>query len=121
MSTADLLNIAYGIGAPPVATLAWMPVGRLLHWKWYGFRWEWMATAVVQVVLFSAIQQWSIVIGCVISALIAAALWWWRRKGKRAVQLLGAKSRARRDALVRRARELARPRPVLSPAPGGVR
>lgn len=47
------------------------------------------------------------------------ALWiWWRRKKRRSVSaLLGAKSRALRDALVRRAREVAKPRPVRRPVP----
>jgi len=45
-----------------------------------------------------------------------------KNRGKRrAVDALGAKSRALREALVRRAREVARPRPVLRPVPGRVR
>lgn len=67
-------------------------------------------------------RQWWPVGGEGIAELIVLALWWWhsRRKGrKRAASLLGAKSRALRDALVKRARELARPRAVL--APGGAR
>lgn len=51
----------------------------------------------------------------------ALAFWWWRRRRDRMKAALGAKSRALRDALVRRAREAARPRPVLRPSPGGAR
>ena len=58
------------------------------------------------------------------SALFAAAvaLEWWRdrrrRRRKRAPRAYGAKSRALLAALVRRAREATKPRPVLRPAPG---
>jgi hypothetical protein len=46
---------------------------------------------------------------------------WWRRsdRRRRALAWLGAKSRAVRDALVRKAREVSQPRPVL--VPGGAR
>lgn len=48
---------------------------------------------------------------------------WWagrrRRKRRRALEMLGAKSRALRDQLVRRVRETAIPRPVLRPVPQG--
>ena len=48
--------------------------------------------------------------------------WQWYRKDRRKVRdVLGAKSRALRDALVRKAREVAKPRPVLRPVPGGAR
>lgn len=52
----------------------------------------------------------------------AAAVWvtwkWWKggRRGRdKAAKMLGDKSRALLDALVRRAREIAVPRPVLAP------
>lgn len=64
---------------------------------------------------------WAFAAGSAINVLVSLAMWWLsRRKRKdRARKLLGAKSRALRDALVRRARELSVPRPVL--APGGAR
>ena len=43
--------------------------------------------------------------------------WWKRRKRKRAVALLGAKSRALRDALVRAMRRERKPSRVLRPHP----
>lgn len=56
---------------------------------------------------------------------LAIQLWllWqhWRKIRRRIAASLGAKSRALRDALVKRARQAARPRPVLRPAPGGAR
>lgn len=56
-----------------------------------------------------------------IAEAVVLILWWLgRRKGrKRAAKWLGAKSRALRDAIVRKARQAAQPRPVL--APGGAR
>lgn len=55
---------------------------------------------------------------------VAWFLWrYWRRhrRGKRVLRVIGAKSWARLAAVVRKAREAARPRPVLRPAPGGAR
>lgn len=54
------------------------------------------------------------------SVLLAIAWWLWsrRRRLRRALRSLGAKSRARLAAVVRRAREALRPRPVLRPLPG---
>lgn|GEM_PF-2361773 len=56
---------------------------------------------------------------------VLAAKFWHdeRRKRKRrsALTAIGAKSKALHDALVRRAREAAQPRPVLRPLPGGAR
>lgn len=59
-----------------------------------------------------------------ISAVVVAVVGWhiWRRhrrERKRVAGLLGAKSRALRDVLVRRVREVAKPGPVLRPVPGG--
>lgn len=62
-----------------------------------------------------------------LAALMALfAIWcawdWWRKRKRRkrtSPKALGAKSRALVAALVRRAREAARPRPVLRPLPGG--
>lgn len=58
-------------------------------------------------------------------ALAAAVLWFWRwlrRKRKdRAPRALGDESRLLVAALVRKVRQVAKPRPVLRPAPGGVR
>jgi hypothetical protein len=57
-----------------------------------------------------------------ITDIVAFAVWLWRRhkdRRKRAAALIGAKSRALRDAIVKRAKESARgARPVLRPIPG---
>jgi hypothetical protein len=56
-----------------------------------------------------------------LSVVLAAwRLWRNRRKRDRAPRAFGAKSRARVAALVRKARETAKPRPALRPVPGGV-
>ena len=58
-------------------------------------------------------------------SLAVLLLWFWwldhKRRKDRAPLALGAKSKALRDALVRRMRQVAKPRPVLRPAPRGVR
>jgi hypothetical protein len=55
-----------------------------------------------------------------LAAWFAWLLWRrWRKHRKAVAALLGAKSRALRDALVRKQRELARPRPLLRPVPQG--
>ncbi len=46
---------------------------------------------------------------------------WRNRRRRRAMEALGARSRALRDKLVRRARETARPSPVLRPSLRGTR
>lgn len=56
--------------------------------------------------------------GSAVSLVAALIFWWWRRrKGKRSPKAMGAKSRALIAAMVKRAREAARPRPVLRPLP----
>src|SRR5260370_14980240 len=55
---------------------------------------------------------------------MAAALWNWhdepRKRGREKTSLLiGEKSRALRNAIVRTLRQSAKPRPVLRPVPGG--
>ena len=64
---------------------------------------------------------WPAVASGLITVAALIALWHSRRKRRKVMQLLGAKSRAARDALVRRARESARPSPVLRPSLGGTR
>lgn len=66
-------------------------------------------------------QRWGAVAWDLILATYFAWLLWrrWRKHRKTVAALLGAKSRALRDALVRRQREVARSRPVLRPVPQG--
>jgi uncharacterized membrane protein YccC len=63
-------------------------------------------------------RQWADV--AIDVAVIAVNVWtWWKGGGwrRKAAKLLGQKSKALRDALVRRAREVAKPRPVRRPVP----
>lgn len=88
---------------------------------WYG-AWAVLSTGLSAVLL--AQGQWKWALWMAICAGINGAYWWhhWnRRKRKRAAALVGAKSRARIDAMVRKVRERAAPRRVLRPVPGGVR
>ena len=58
----------------------------------------------------------------VVFAVIWGLIWWSERKRKRrdpAAKTLGAKSRLLVAAIVERARESAKPKPVLRPVPGG--
>ena len=68
----------------------------------------------------SALQgQWGAAVFFAAIAAWWAWQWWNRRRKGRAKAWLGAKSRAVRDALVRKLREARKPRPVLRPAPQG--
>jgi hypothetical protein len=109
----DLLILLIG----PLWGWVW---NRVTRSPWIG---GWLGCAAGCLVGAVASRAWLLAVGAVVSAVIAVILyWWWRRKDrKRAASLIGAKSRALRDALVRRARETAKPRPVLRPQPGGVR
>ena len=79
----------------------------------------WIVSAIVGGVYLLAEGEhpvWTVIAGA--NAGLAAYLWWRKRKRrKRAPRAYGAKSRALVQALVRRAREQARPRPVLRPLP----
>jgi hypothetical protein len=56
---------------------------------------------------------------CAVNGILGFWFWWRnRRNRKRAPRAYGAKSAALLAALVKRAREAAKPRPVLRPVPG---
>ena len=87
----------------------------------FGCLW-WAIAATVQAVVDGASGQWGTSLCAAANAGIGAWLWWRRRKRRdRAPRAYGAKSKARIAALVRKARQAARPRPVLRPVPGGAR
>ena len=130
MGTAAALETAGGLLAW-AAILCGLPVAFWL--AWHGNRaalkvaTAGQATAAVGCGLYAAgaflARNWA---GCAFDAAVAAFLAWdlWRRhrrQVRRALGLAGAKSRARVAALARKAREAARPRPVLRPVPGGAR
>lgn len=78
----------------------------------------WILSALFGVVGLSIQHYWVWAGIAGVNMLIAVYLWWRKRnKRKRAPRAYGAKSRALVTALIRRAREHARPRPVLRPLP----
>lgn len=80
-----------------------------------------IANALVAVAM-AALHAYPLAGFFALAAALFAWAWWRKRKRKRrkrSPKALGAKSRALIAALVRRAREAARPRPVLRPQPGG--
>lgn len=118
------VQIFVGFVLPPLSALCWKTLFDLVGWgrfyNWVlGWGWSGLSTFFLSMTPpFEIIG----VIGGGLNLLCALAVWWWkRRKRKRAAGLVGTKSRALVAALVRRAREAARPRPVLRPQPGGAR
>ena len=91
----------------------------------FRYGWRLTLTDVIGDVMVSAgnflQRSWFFTVFFGAAAIIIALTLWRRRKRKRALRQLGAKSRAAIAALVRRAREAAAPRPVLRPVPGGAR
>jgi LPXTG-motif cell wall-anchored protein len=80
----------------------------------------WIGGSVFNSASFLATGPRVYALGGAANALLAAFLWWLsRRRRKRAPRSYGAKARALLAAIVSKAREVAKPRPVLRP--GGVR
>lgn len=81
--------------------------------------WPWLAAATVDLAASIAAAEWLPGAVSAVQVAIAVAIWRWRnRRRDRAPRAYGAKSRALLAALVRKARETAKPRPVFRPAPG---
>ena len=126
--SAFLARAAVGAALPPAVSLFWcmtlslLSRGRRVDLTFGWFIAGWLASAAGGIVGSLVTRDWAWGAGAAVSLAIALAAWWWRRSGrrKRATAWLGAKSKAARDALVKRARESApRPRQVLRPAPNG--
>ena len=82
----------------------------------------WMVAAVPQLLIDAVSGNWLPSACAVVNAGIGAWLWWRnRRRRDRAPRTYGAKSRARVAALARKAKQAARPSPVLRPVLGGAR
>ncbi|HXJ24450.1 MAG TPA: hypothetical protein VNH17_02060 [Streptosporangiaceae bacterium] len=91
-----------------------------MAWRSYNFYFGWLCGCLGGAIGFASGGGWPWMAADLANAGLAAVLWWLsRRRRKRAPRAYGAKSRALVEALVRRAREAARPRPVLRPVPGG--
>jgi MFS family permease len=82
---------------------------------WFGF---WTVADAAAAIISAVQREWGWAAWIAVCAVIMG-LWWRncrkRRKRKRAAAMAGAKSRALIEALVKRVRETARPRPVLKP------
>lgn len=101
-------GLLVGIFMPPVSTWLWVPFGRWSNrrmGKGYGakdFAGDWLGNSFIQMGLsYFAFHWMGVTTGNVISAVIAAVFWWSKRKRRRSLELLGEKSRALRNALVR--------------------
>jgi hypothetical protein len=82
---------------------------------------RWIISTAMLAGIELALRLWWNFAGASCSLILALAVWWWRKRRDRVKAWLGAKSRALRDSLVRRARESARPSPVLRPSLRGAR
>ena len=110
-----MLNLVLALTSPPFwAVVFYRPVFR----QRFVYAWIIYAASGLILDLFFMIpwhdMGWAAA-GSAGSLIIALIIRWWRGKRRKAAQLLGAKTRALRDALVRKAREAATPRPVLAP------
>jgi hypothetical protein len=104
---------------PPTFALLWPCALRLLRLGstlFDDFWWSWFLASAQAAVYAVTVSAWAPAAVSAVQASIALAKLWRRWKGrKRAAKALGEKSRALVAALVQRAREAARPRPVLQP------
>lgn len=122
-------GIVLGVLNPPAAAVVWLLVIQLLAPivttmlpRRVLFNVAWIVIAFGGLIGALAGREGNLAEGSAVSLAVALAVWWYHRPGsKRTGGLIGAKLRALRDALVRKMREAARPRPVLRPLPGGAR
>lgn len=108
----DIAMFCFWALIPPATGLVvrrWSPALRIPEVFFRG----WAFGAGIDTVVLMFGQDWAAVSGSAVSAVAALVLWWWsRRRRKRVPRQFGAKARALRDVLVRKARDAARPRPV---------
>jgi hypothetical protein len=112
---ADAFNLAW----PPLWALAWSWMNRYRP-AWWRLPLSLGMSACGCLIGAASVRNWPSVVISV--GYIAAAVVIWHRRNRRrrrTAALIGAKSRALRDAMVRRVRETAQPRPVLRPVPQG--
>lgn len=81
----------------------------------------WGFAAAWEVVVDLTFAQWLPMACSATSLALAAWLYWRHRRRDRAPRSYGYKARARIAALIAKAREALRLRPVLRPVPGGAR
>lgn len=120
--SAYLFGVAFAAFAPPampgLSALLCLPFR--VRIKAEDFFRQWMTAGVGITVAEILTGTPAKLIAAVASTVVAAICWWLsRRKRKRSAKLTGAKSRALLAAVVARMREVAKPRSVLRPVPGG--
>ena len=101
--------------------IAWPPVWAAFLKRFLVAPWElhWAVQAGALVLVDAAMGVWLAVLAAALNVLAALFWWWWnRRRRDRARAWLGEKYKALRDALVRKQREVTKPRRVLRPVPG---
>lgn len=107
------------LALPPLASAGWQGIIWLLRWtSMIGMRYFitcWITASASGVGLGAAQHHWAWAGGSAVSLAISVLSWWWRKNRRRVRAVLGAKSRALRDAL---AAKMPRPRPIFMP--GGV-
>ena len=117
----SLPTLAWACMWPPLFASVW----------WHAFRSRpgpsrfyeaWGCAGFGGVLTYGVSRQVIPVVISVAQIILAVFLWWLsRRRRRRAPKPAGYKARALIAAIVRKAREAARPRPVLRPVPGGAR
>lgn len=118
-----IVCLAPAFASDGVAYLAlWAGIGGHIRLGWAGVVVS-FGGHIASLVLGIIARQWGVVAICAVAvAVIGWLVWsWLKPRRKYIAKLAGAKSRALVAALVRRAREAAKPRPVLRPQPGGPR
>ena len=122
MSGLEITDIFWALTWAPGYALMFASFRRVTgRAPWAEFWLDWATGGggtAIAVLAFDLGRPWWWLLLLISAAHVAFALLmrWWRRKGRRAAATLGAKSRALRDALVRKVRELT-PRPALRPVP----
>ena len=119
---ASLPTLAWACAWPPAWGVIWV---RLFRFRAapspLRFYEAWICGALGGVLSYGVARDLVPLVISVLQVVLAAFLWWLsRRRRKRAPKLAGYKGRALLAALVRKAREAVKPRPVLRPVPGRV-
>lgn len=105
---------------PPLyAVLMTRLTNRAAGWAWWRLPLYWAGCGIAGVVAGLTTSSWPVSAVSAGHILVAAAIWWHRRRKKRGAAPLGAKSKARIEAMVRTMKQRARPRGAVRPVPGG--
>ena len=113
------MNIVCVTVAPPGLAWFWSRVSWRFRARFYR---SWIGAAAGGAASYAFQRSWLWFLLAAANAGVAVVLWWLsRRRKRRAPRAYGAKSALLVAALVRRARDAARPRPVPRLGPAGAR